>query len=164
MKSTRSWTTLALALGLFLVSLTVFAGETPDRPRPGFGGPHGPRGEGFVARMAEELELSEEQSAALQGIFDKYHDGAKGQALREARARVHEVVTDPAADEQQVLEAVRQASALAEQRALERHQMTIEISQVLNEEQLRKLDEMRELRAERRGRGGRHRGPAGPAF
>ncbi len=117
------------------------------------------RGEHRMARLAEALELTEEQSTELSAIMqERMTGGVEGRdAMNDARLQLHAVVSDPEADEQQVLDAVRAVSAEIEQHALEQHRFTIRISEVLTPEQMEQFQELIPRRMERfEGRSHRH--------
>jgi Spy/CpxP family protein refolding chaperone len=130
------------------------------------GGPGGPGGPGHgMARLADELDLSEEQREQVRGILKSYHEGELGEtmeAMREAREGLRDVVHDSSATEDQVREAVAPIATLEEKLALLQHQVSLEIDAVLTEEQRAKAAELREQRPERRGRGRGYRGRGGP--
>jgi len=123
------------------------------------------RGHGRMARMAYELDLNDEQRVQFREIFHRYHSNELGElkrTVREARRELRGVIHDPAAGEPQVLEAARKVSAQAEQLALMRHRMTIEIDAILTEEQRQRAKKLHKERLEER-EGFHHRRHFGPA-
>ncbi|MDX1388617.1 MAG: periplasmic heavy metal sensor [Acidobacteriota bacterium] len=117
------------------------------------------RAEHMMTRLAAALELTDEQSAALSAIMEEQMAGGVEQrdAVNDARRLLHTVVSDPEADEQQVIDAVRTVSAEMERMALEQHRLTIRISEVLTPEQMDQFQELIPRRMERfDGRGHRH--------
>jgi Spy/CpxP family protein refolding chaperone len=125
-----------------------------------FGPPEGRgmhRGERMMERLAETLELTEEQRVELEAIFAENPRGKEDEGLSQARNDLRAVIQDPAASEQDVLEAVQAVSTETERVALERHRMTQQISKILTAEQMQKLAELRQERP-RGHRHGRHHG------
>jgi Spy/CpxP family protein refolding chaperone len=150
------WTATLSGAMLLALALPAFAQPGPG-PHGGPGG-HGP-GPGMVARMAEELDLSDAQKTQLQSIFDKYHSGDFGatmQSFHDARKQLEALIRDPAATDQQVLDASRQAAAQGEKMAIQRHRMAIEIDGILTPEQ---RDKAKQLKAQGWGRPGHFQPP-----
>ena len=118
------------------------------QPGPGFhGGPggHGPGPEGMVDHMTQELGLSDAQKSQLRAILDKYHSGEFGdtmKAFHDSRAQLETLVHDPAATDQQVLDAARQAGAQGEKVAIQHHRMAVEINAILTPEQRDKAKQL----------------------
>lgn len=109
-------------------------------------GPHGPM-ESLPPMMLEALDLTTEQEQAIQQLIEERHAGMseeKHKEMQEAHHQLMEVIHDPDATDDQVLEAARQVSAFQEEMAVERHKMAVAIFEILTEEQRQKLLEMKE--------------------
>ena len=122
------------------------------------------RGEHMMTRLAETLELTEEQRAELSAIMEEQRTGAvdgQREAALEAKRRLQTVVGDPEADEQAVIDAVGALSAETEKLALEQHRLTLEIAEVLTAEQMDKFQELAPRRMERFERRSRRHGRSG---
>ena len=116
---------------------------------------HGARGGGerFVERMAERLDLDDEQLASVRAVVDEHRaeQRALRDQLREGRALIRELSADDAYDEEELRAlAETHGDAQAELIVL-KAKMRSEISAVLTDEQRAQLAEM----GERRGRGHR---------
>jgi len=136
---------------MLCASMTMAQGFSPP-------GRHG-RGGGQALRMAEELQLSQSQRDEIRAIFQRYREGALGESeriLREARGALEQVIHDPSVDEAAVATAARRVAEQAEQAALARHRMAVEVHGLLDEEQRARAAELREQRGamERRSRRG----------
>ncbi|TXS90168.1 periplasmic heavy metal sensor [Parahaliea maris] len=146
LKHTLSATGLSIAL---IGAGTALAG-------PGPGGPHD--GGRMLAKMAEELELTEEQQGKIKAIYASSRE--QGAADRE---RLHELKQQMRASEGDFDEGSAQKAAdeigeitsrMTYQRASAQHQ----VREVLSDEQRAELDEMMEQRKERgERRWGKHR-------
>jgi Spy/CpxP family protein refolding chaperone len=131
----------------------------PGVAHAGHGGPgRGPGGHaGMVEHLTEALGLSDDQRAAISGILERYRTGPLGdhrQAMRQARAALDGAIHDPAASDAQVKKASQAVSVQAEQMAVDRHHMAIEMMRVLTDEQRQKFSELRSQH------GGWHGAPA----
>jgi Spy/CpxP family protein refolding chaperone len=125
----------ALFVGAGLVAALPGADAGPRRDRP--------HGEGILAAA---LDLTDEQRDKMRSIRERYREGSLGDYESEAeetRREARALVRDATATEQQVLDAVRRASAAAERAALERHRMHLELDSVLTDDQRRELAEIR---------------------
>jgi len=142
--------------GAAVLMIAALAVPILAQPGKGYGrGGDGNHGERMLAHMADQLELTEEQRAQLGEIFEARREGPVAEqrdVLRQARQQLRAVVHDPSADEQQVIDAVAVVSVEMEKMALQGHQLAIEVSQVLTDDQLQKLDELRQERSEGFGR------------
>jgi Spy/CpxP family protein refolding chaperone len=104
-------------------------------------------------RMADALDLTEEQRARVQEITRKHMEGALGDCLetmRQARERLGAVIHDAAATDAQVQEAASAVAAQVTLVAVERHRMAVEIDGVLTPEQKQKAAALRQRRQEAR--------------
>ena len=132
----------------FSVALSGLAPAAQAGPGHGFHG-HGPGPGARLERILDGLDLEDSQRGEILGIMERYHEGALGgtaEDLRQARRQLRKAIHDPAAGEQQVLEAARVVSARSEQMAVERHRMFVEIGRVLTPDQQAALLEMIEDR------------------
>ena len=94
----------------------------------------------MMEHLAETLELTEEQRVELEAIFAEHPRAKDDETLSQAKDELRGVIHDPAASEQDVMDAVRAVSAETERVALERHRVTQQISEILTAEQMQKLD------------------------
>ena len=100
----------------------------------------------MIEHLADKLDLSEAQRGQFHDIVTRYKSGALGaseSALHQAREQLGKLVGDPAATEQQVLDAARSVSTASEQAAVQRHQMAVEIDSILTDAQREKTKELR---------------------
>jgi len=150
-----------------LCAMALLYGALPafSQPEPGSSDPAEreslPPGPRMMDRLADKLELSEAQRGQLKEILARYRSGSQGdgfKALHQARTQLESLVRDPSANEQQVLEAARALSTQAEQSALQRHRMSVDIDSILTDAQRQKA---KELRAEEAGKTGRFHGRRG---
>lgn len=114
------------------------------RMHPGPGGPEGP---GLLEHFTRQLDLTDEQRDTIAGIIEKHREGDLGELrdpMREARRNLMRAIHDPAGDEQAVVDAAATVASLERQGAVLRHRMFLEISKVLTEEQLTKLQQLRD--------------------
>lgn len=118
-------------------------------------GPHAGRGHG--ARLAEALDLTDDQRAQMRTITEKYRGGDAGERLddlREARGQLRRLIHDASASDAQVRDAAKEMSAAEALVSVDRHRMAVEIDGLLTDEQRAKAAELRQRRQERR-----HGGP-----
>jgi len=89
-------------------------------------------------RLAQELNLTEQQRSDFREIVRKHMDGGLGEqidAMHRARARMRSVVHDPQSSDDQVQEAVRQMEALAGPLAIAQHRLSVALDEILTDEQ-----------------------------
>lgn len=165
MKTLRPTPLLALPLLLTLLPAALLADG-----QHGFG--HGPRHGGFMAgRIAERLELTDQQRERIGEIRDSYSEEARallenlGAERRELATAIH---ADPL-DESAIRDAASQVARVEADMAVQRARIFSEIRQILTPEQVEKAEELRGLLHDfatelggpaRRGHG--HRFPRGP--
>ena len=152
----------AIALAALIVGIPALAGDHGPKGHRGHGGPHGfmeGRGHGpdapfhHLKMIAHDLELTETQREQLHEIVKGAMDGELGEtmkALREAHRALGKLVHDPQASEQQIRDAARAMSELAERSAVERHGIAVALDGLLTEEQRARFAE---IRAEHEARG-----------
>lgn len=135
----------------------------PGAPPHGRHGGDGPDGDRFQ-QMADRLDLTDAQRTEMHEIVSRYHSGPLGDAMKgmmSARGQVEALVGDPAATEDQIVQASKSAAALSEQAMLLRHRMAVEIDSILTDAQKEKAKELRAERAAEGGHGGRWHGGHG---
>ncbi len=170
---------LIMASALLVVSLTtpdVVAFQGPPQMGPGGpGGPGGPamgpggRGRGgrhamgnlgprFFRRLADRLELSDQQLEEIEALFQAHRDSTaaqreEGRALRE---QLRDLTLDGAffQNEAQVTETASALAQLHAQMTVERERLQAQIYQVLTPEQRDELRELGQLFRGFRGRPG----------
>ncbi len=139
-----------------LVTAAALAMAVAPSAAQGYGPPHHAGfhgGDNPILHMTKELGLSDAQTAQVKAIFEKYRDGALGEAMRsmhESRANLERTVHDVTATDAQVREAAAAVALLESQMAVQHHQMAIEISAVLTPDQRAKLAESLASMKERR--------------
>lgn len=173
---------IAVLLAVALIAPLAFSAAEDTGPGAG-PGPRGPRGEGMgmgmgegnvaqmlQGRMAEELNLTEEQKTSIQKIADDSREAV--QANREAVRTAMQNLNDAAdkGDEAAATAAGKAAGDALTKQAIQRAQIAKKVNAILTEEQRTKLEQlrvrMREQMQQRRerimqGEGGRvGRGPA----
>ena len=167
--------TLAISVLLLAVVLAplAMAAEEPVRRGPrgdfhgrtgGFGG-HPGMGGFLLGRMADRLELTEEQRAEIKAVTEGTRPEAEEarKAVGEAMKALHEA-TD-GGTEAEIIAAGKAVGDTFTQQALLRATTTKQIKEVLTDEQLAKLEElkaeMRERMEQRRKDGNGPRRPSG---
>jgi len=125
------------------------------------GGPQGPPESGFMLeRMTQHLELTPDQTAALEQLFGAHRESVQAdqQLLRDARRALAEQIHAEAFDELAIRDAAASVAVLQAEQAVARGAFLQEIRGVLTPDQQAKLEELMEMRREmRKGHGhGRH--------
>lgn len=164
MSKTRTLRIGAITLAVVLLTSTVILAQPPGRR--GGGDPHG-----MLARMADKLELSEEQRGTIRGLFEEHREetAALREDLHGLEGSVEEAIHAESFDEEAVRAAALQVADVRVELAVARARLGQEIQQTLTPEQRQLAAEMRERRREfrddRGGRRGGHRldrrGPGG---
>lgn len=168
MSKTRTLRIGATTLATVLLISTAVLAQPPGRRG---GGPPG----GMLERMADKLDLSEEQRETIGGLFETHREGTA--AMREDLDGFEEAVevathADPF-DEEAVRAAATQVADVRVELAVARARLGQQIGEVLTPEQRQMAAEMRERRQDFRdefggGRGGQRfhgqgqRGKFGP--
>ncbi|MDH3745661.1 MAG: Spy/CpxP family protein refolding chaperone [Acidobacteriota bacterium] len=164
--------TRTIRFGTFVFALvltaTVTLAQAPGRPGGGFGdiGDIGDIGDrrgppGLLERMADKLELSEQQRETIRGLVEKHRDDTA--VIREdfhgLEGAVEEAIHAEPFDEEAVRAVALQVADVRVELTVARARLGQEIQQVLTPEQREMAAEMRERRKEfrddARGRGGR---------
>lgn len=129
-------------------------GRMQRGPQRGQRGPGGPGRGPAILRVLHQLELTEEQREEVKTIMTDHKEAAKTthQALRDAQIVLHEAVVDGAGEEVIRSAAADVGTAMADQ-AVGQSALVTSIKEVLTEEQLTKLAEMREEMKERMEKG-----------
>ena len=164
--------TLTISILLLAAVLTPLAMAKPGprggqerggfRGHPGMGGDMG----GFLlGRMADKLDLTEEQRADIEAITDEAKPEAKEarQAVREAMRALHEATAD--GTEAEIIAAGKAVGDAMTEQALLRAITMKQIKEILTDEQLAEFEElkaeMRERMQQRRKDGDGPRGKRG---
>lgn len=167
MKTTKILTLSALALALAALSASMVAAQPGHHGRR-FGGFHdGPLGEFMMERIADRLDLSDEQRTELSAIREVYRPEAEllGETLRVARKQLDDQILADGFDESAIREAAERSATVHADLAVLRARIHTEVLQVLTEDQIAEAREMREKfrsfaeewRGDRRGRRGPER-------
>ena len=124
-------------------------GMRGERGHDGRRGGRGSRGVGISPRMAEELELSEEQNAAIQTIRDSFREQDSGarEATRELRDELRDLWSADEPDKAAILDLMDQMQAEKHSMAVARVEAKLQVLNVLTPDQ---RAEMTAIRAERR--------------
>ncbi|MEN8126790.1 MAG: Spy/CpxP family protein refolding chaperone [Planctomycetota bacterium] len=165
--------TLTISILLLAMVLTPLAMAQPGGgPRGG----HGPRGGGYgghpgpsgdmggflLGRLADKLELTEEQRAEIKAIMEGTQPEAQEarEAVGEAMKALHEATAD--GTEAEIVAAGKAVGDAMTEQALLRAATMKQIKEVLTDEQLAKFEElkaeMRERMQQRREEGGPRQG------
>lgn len=107
--------------------------------------PYGPHRGGPLGRMAERLDLSDDQRAQISDITQKSWQSGLGDAVskaRTARRTARQAIHDPAATEQAIRDASRDAAHAEEDLAVLRHQTFTQVYAVLTPEQQAKAKDL----------------------
>ncbi len=129
--------------------------------RGGRGGDRGAMGPGFFRRLADRLELSDQQLEQIEALFSENREAHA--PLREELRGLHEQLRDLTADgaffqnEVQVTETAQAIAQLEAQATVDRARLLARIYEVLTPEQREELKDLRDLFKGPRGR----RGPRG---
>ena len=132
-----------------LISFAMAAGLMAQAPPPGPPQDFPHRLAGKAARhagfMAQQLNLSDDQKAAMKAIGQKHKDDmkAKHQAQREARKAFQSVMADPNSKAADIQAAHQTLSQRSLDIALAGHALRAEMRAVLTPEQQAKSDQMR---------------------
>lgn len=166
-------TILSIAAAAVIAAPTVLAAQGPAGGGPGFGpGRHsghlgGPDGDGpgflehLLPRLAERLELSDEQTAAIEAILEESRPEIEGYAaeLRAGRDAYREVHSDPTVfDESSFRAHAAEQSRVQTELMVAAQRTKARVLAQLSPEQLAELGEMRGAAGKRfmRRPGGRH--------
>lgn len=159
MKRMLQFTLLALVLAASTTALARHHGEGgPGAGRDDFG--MAPM-MGHMQRMLEQLELDEQQQAAVKAIMDANRDSiAAHQATAHGnRARLHSLLTAPGLDQDALAALAEDEGQLATERVMMFGQTASQVLGVLNEEQRASLRAMsKDMPAQMRKRARAHRG------
>ena len=161
----RTHTFLA-AVALFLIlTPAILLAQPPGRGGGGFqhrGGPMGDRSP--VDRLAERLDLGEEQREAIEAIFEDFRDDLqlRGQAVRDAHRALADATAAEILDEDAIRALGQELGAAQAEMAITRAQKHQQIRQQLTPEQQELFDQRLEDRPY--GRRGRGFGPGGGGF
>jgi Spy/CpxP family protein refolding chaperone len=167
MKKLVTITAIMAALALAGAALAA-----PPGAGPRHGGPHHGPGmhmfhPGALPVLAEALELTEDQQATIESLFEEMRPQPPGPEVRERmqslREQMHELWQAESPDRGAILAKMAEMDALrAELRAERRNQrisLRLAVLDVLTPEQRAELTELREEMRERRQRGPGRRGP-----
>ena len=165
----KSVTRLAIVLVLTsLPALALAAPPGPPAPPPPAQGPDHLLGP--VAGLLHELDLTAQQRARIRTLVHEARDGELGESLREVEAAHHrlEILTwDADADDEDIAGAVRALAERVRGIALARHELALDILEILTQEQRdelqARLEEGPPEPARSRHGGRRGRGPRPPA-
>lgn len=164
--------TKILTLGVLLVTLaalsTSMVAAQPGRHGGRFGGSHeGPFGGFMMERIADRLDLSDEQRSELAAILEAYRPESEllGETLSVTRKELDDQITADDFDEIAIREAAERSAAVRADLAVLRARIHTEVLQVLTEDQIAEAREMRERfrsfaeewRGDRPGRRGSNR-------
>jgi Spy/CpxP family protein refolding chaperone len=128
-------------IAVLTVCLTGLSALTAGQGARGFGHCDSGHGDGHrtpIARVAHQLDLSDDQRGQLRATVDRYMEGELGQLMQNRRTQRHDLgrlIHDPSSDENAIVDAVRQTALDAERRALERHRLTVALFDILDEQQ-----------------------------
>ena len=158
------------ALALLLAAIPAALLAAPHGPAHGFGGGFGPGAGGpfargfFAEKIADRLDLSDDQRVEIRTIFESYREEADGlgETMRVARQGLREQIQSDLFDETAIREAADLVAAVEADLAVLRAKIHSDVGQVLTPEQLAEAKAMRErmqeFAEERRGRGRWSRG------
>ena len=147
----------AIALPALLWALlipTAALAQPVDEPwgdGPGFGRPDFGRGP-LSGRLAQKLELSEEQKTQIEAMHGEHRDEIEPLVaeVREARQSVGDLMMSEAFDEEALRAAAQLAADVHVELTVIRARHRNELKSVLTAEQLERLAELRDERRERR--------------
>ena len=148
--------TAALVSGLFFQTAQVNAAPAGDSPRMERG-ERPEKGERFLARMTEVLNLSPEQQEKIKAIMDEHHAKVAPlrQSLDENRDKLRQAAKADTFDEAAVRTLATSQAATKTELIVERSRMQSQIHALLTPEQRKLAEEMLDRRMEHRG-GGHH--------
>ncbi len=143
-----------LLVTLLSAGLIAAGGTALAHKGGGWRGGEGPRMERMMERMAERLELDEEQRASIQAIIEQNRPAMQEhrRAMRENRQALHELMRGGTADEPTVRSLAEAQGDLTAEMIVERALMMQSIREVLTPEQQARAERMMERRM------GRHHG------
>jgi len=120
------------------------------------GFPTGPAEVRLVEQIAEELDVSEEVLAQLDGLKENYRkeDQRLGQELRKALAAVDSRLAEPRPDEKALLGAAAAAAAIRQEARVLQLRLGLSVRGLLTDEQLTQFMEYRDKAMKRGGRRG----------
>lgn len=161
-KTARTTLYSILALTLAAIPASLLA-----RPQgPGFGGGHGPGwsegGGRMLERIADRLELSDQQREQIRAVHEVYHEDVEAlvNVMRVARGDLQDRIVTDSFDEVAIREASSRVAAVSADLAVVRARIHSDVRQILTPEQIAEAEEMRELFNDFAGDfRGRHRGP-----
>lgn len=138
-----------LSLLLLLLAAAIAPGAQASPGHPGCGHPgagHGPDPAGFVAHHAERLGLDAGTLEAIEGIVAASREETEDlrRELREARDRLHELLSASEPDEAQVMEQVEAIGQLETRLHQARVRALLQIRALLTPEQRAELERIRE--------------------
>lgn len=139
-----------LAIASMGLSTMTIAGHNHDRDgaghsfmKPGHGGK-------AIKRMARKLDLNEEQKSQMEALFEGTQDQRESRhdAMKEARQNLHQAIISGASQSDVQLMADKIGQLVAD-KAMARYQMRLKMKDILTEEQITKMDELRDKRKSR---------------
>lgn len=115
-------------------------------------GRHGMDHEARIERMAQHLNLTQEQREQVRAIVDKHRPQTRAlrDQLTESHKQLREIVRSDRFNENEVRKLAEAQGKLKAEMIVQRAKVQNEIRAVLTEEQRRQLDEMRKQRHEHR--------------
>ena len=135
-------------------------GPGPGGP-PGFGGPgHGGRAID-PRRLADYLDLTDEQRAAARQLFEQQRDKVRPifEQQRSLREQLETTLDDPAATDAALGQLVKQLHANRQSMKTAKQELRSQLKSLLDADQQAKLDRLETVMEELRASGRRHRGP-----
>ena len=159
----------SVGLGTLLSLAPVLAAAPPPPPPEAPDGPpeydehegtHGRFHERFIERLTEKLDLTAEQSQAVDAAFQAQRQNweTNRPRMKAARETLEQRVHAETLDEKAIREAASAVAALQAERALDRARLHQTLRGILTPEQMERL---RELHEERREGPHGHHGPPG---
>jgi protein CpxP len=152
--------TIALAV---LLAIPAIALAGPGHRGRGHHGPGGEPGPGMMMkRMAEQLDLSEEQRAQVRALAEQHRESTRAlrEQLREARRALGEQIHAEDSNETSIRSAAAVLAAAEADMAVVRASHKKEFEALLTTEQIEELRQMKEERGQ--GFHGKGHGPHGP--
>ncbi len=131
---------------------------------PGFGPPghRGPGGPGVIdpRRLADYLDLTDEQRAAARQLFEQQRDKVRPlfEQQRGLREQLETTLDDPAASDGALGQLVKQLHANKQAMRTARKELRAQLTTLLDPTQKAKLDRLESVMEELRASGPRHRG------
>ncbi len=155
---------LAAVAAALILTPAILLAQPPGRDGGGFGHRGGPMGDfSPIDRLAERLDLTEDQRQAIETLFDDYREDLElhGQAVRDAHGALADAAGAEILDEDAVRAVGQELGGALAEMAIVRTRLHQEIRQQLTPEQQELFDQGERRRYGRRGRGF---GPRGGGF